>query len=82
MFAWIMNRPVNFFGPVFGLPMVGLGSLAVQRSIGGTDYSVATLQDRRFIGGHDEKGTNRLGKQSVGMSPWGRSVPYPILGGR
>ncbi len=34
MFAWIMNRPVNFFGLVFGLPMVGLGSLAVQRSIG------------------------------------------------
>ncbi len=28
-----MNRPVNLIGLDFGLPMVGLGSLAVQRSI-------------------------------------------------
>ena len=42
MFAWIMNRPINFFGPVFGLPMVGLGSLAVQRSINDLPSDVAT----------------------------------------
>jgi hypothetical protein len=33
MFAWIMDRSVNALSPVFGLPMVGRGSLAVQRSI-------------------------------------------------
>lgn len=33
MFVWIMSRPANLFSPVFGLPMVGLGSFAMQRSI-------------------------------------------------
>ena len=44
MFAWIMNRPVNFFGPVFGLPMVGLGSLAVQRSIGIGNWGLSIVK--------------------------------------
>ena len=33
MFAWRMPRPVIAFGPFSGLPLVGLGSFAVQGSI-------------------------------------------------
>ena len=33
MFTWIMNRRATVLGPDTGLPLVGLGSLAVQRSI-------------------------------------------------
>jgi hypothetical protein len=33
MFTWRMTRPVNRFGPIAGLPLVGLGSFAVQTSI-------------------------------------------------
>ncbi len=33
MFAWRMTRPVNLFSPFTGLPLVGLGSFAVQTSI-------------------------------------------------
>lgn len=33
MFAWIVNRLSDVLGLVFGLPWVGLGSFAVQRSI-------------------------------------------------
>ena len=33
MFAWLMNRQVTPFGSFSGLPLVGLGSLAVQMSI-------------------------------------------------
>jgi hypothetical protein len=34
MFAWRMARPVNPFCPFAGLPLVGLGSFAVQTSKG------------------------------------------------
>ena len=33
MFAWKMTRPVNLFALYSGLPLVGLGSFAVQTSI-------------------------------------------------
>ena len=33
MFAWIATRPANAFSLFYGLPLVGLGSLAVQTSI-------------------------------------------------
>ena len=33
MFAWKMTRPVNLFALCSGLPLVGLGSFAVQTSI-------------------------------------------------
>lgn len=33
VFAWIMTRPINLFGLFPGLPLVGLGSFAVQTSI-------------------------------------------------
>ena len=35
MFAWKMTRPVNLFALYSGLPLVGLGSFAVQTSVGG-----------------------------------------------
>ena len=34
MFAWKMTRPVNLFALDSGLPLVGLGSFALQTSIG------------------------------------------------
>jgi hypothetical protein len=34
MFAWIMNRQFEPFRIFSGLPLVGLGSFTVQRSIG------------------------------------------------
>jgi hypothetical protein len=33
MFAWAISRPLNRNGPFSGLPLVGLGSFTVQRSI-------------------------------------------------
>jgi plasmid stabilization system protein ParE len=36
LFAWRMTRPVDLFGPFTGLPLVGLGSFAVQGSIRGS----------------------------------------------
>ena len=33
MFAWRMTRRVNLVGPFAGLPLVALGSFAVQRSM-------------------------------------------------
>ena len=67
MFAWIMNQPINLFGPFFGLPMVGLGSFAEQRSIGfGIGYKP---KDREEI--HKVKrptGANR--RQPSSSSHW------------
>jgi hypothetical protein len=34
MFAWIMTRQVNLFTPFSGRPLDGLGSFAMQTSIG------------------------------------------------
>jgi hypothetical protein len=36
IFAWRMTRSANVFGPFSGLPLVGLGSFAVQASIKGS----------------------------------------------
>jgi len=33
MFAWSMNRQATPFGSFYGLPLVGLGSMAMQTSI-------------------------------------------------
>jgi hypothetical protein len=42
MFTWRMTRPVNRFGPIAGLPLVGLGSFAVQTSIESPHYRTAS----------------------------------------
>ena len=39
MFAWKMTRPVNLVALYSGLPLVGLGSFAVQTSINGSHRS-------------------------------------------
>ena len=51
MFAWRMIRPVNLFGPFSGLPLVGLGSFAVQTSIEPNRITKAPSSPYRGRGG-------------------------------
>ena len=53
MFAWKMTRPVNLFALYSGLPLVGLGSFAVQTSIGSRQFRRDRSQTPRFLGVKD-----------------------------
>jgi hypothetical protein len=66
MFAWRMARPVNLFGPSAGLLLVGLGSFAVQTSIGPlkTKYSESSVC-RQML---DVSILNRQGKIEAGQT--------------
>ena len=58
MFAWKMTRPVNLFTLYSGLPLVGLGSFAVQTSI--NEDQQKSLDCRANSFNRSERFSNRL----------------------
>ena len=50
MFAWIMTQQGNLFAPFSGLPLVGLGSFAVQTSIGMAFANFGRIGQEGFCG--------------------------------
>ena len=68
MFAWLMNRPVNLSGLFSSLPMVDLGSLAVQRSIKVAEAGIELPQDSSQNTGVSEKSGAESGAVGARMA--------------
>ena len=74
MFAWKMTRPVNLFALYSGLPLVGLGSFAVQTSIETGDDEAVHFAASPTAAKHSVHSCRGCGKGVFFSSDFGQST--------